>query len=73
MYSKQYSAFIFEWIFFVLAGNKDTHERLNEYEFEIKPGPTTDYGVSCPVSDRCIIVPLVLIVSSSFLQDATME
>ena len=30
----------------MLAGNDDIHKSLDE--FEIRPDPTTDYGVSCP-------------------------
>ena len=33
-------------IFFKLAGNKDMHNILNEFEF--RPDWTADYGVSCP-------------------------
>ena len=33
-------------IFFKLAGNKDMHNIMNEFEF--RPGRITDYGVSCP-------------------------
>ena len=33
-------------IFFKLAGNKDMHNIMNEFEFW--PDWTTDYGVSCP-------------------------
>ena len=33
-------------IFFKLAGNKDMHNIMNE--FELRPDWTTDYGVSCP-------------------------
>ena len=33
-------------ILFILAGNDDMHESLEE--FEIRPDPTTDCGVSCP-------------------------
>ena len=33
-------------IFFKLAGNKDMHNIMNEFEFW--PDPTTDSGVSCP-------------------------
>ena len=36
----------FDWILFILAGNDDMHESLDE--FEIWPDWTTDYGVSCP-------------------------
>ena len=35
-----------DWILFILAGNDDMHESLDE--FEIWPDSTTDYGVSCP-------------------------
>ena len=35
-----------DWILFILAGNDDMHESLDE--FEICPDSTTDYGVSCP-------------------------
>ena len=27
------SAFIFDWIFFILAGNKDNHKSLEEFDF----------------------------------------
>ena len=37
---------VFYPILFILAGNDDMHESLEE--FEIQPDPTTDYGVSCP-------------------------
>ena len=37
---------VFDWILFILAGNDDMHESLDE--FEIRPDSTTDYGVSCP-------------------------
>ena len=33
-------------IFFKLAGIKDMHNIMNEFEF--RPDQTTDYGVSCP-------------------------
>ena len=33
-------------IVFILAGNNDMHEGLDE--FDIWPDSTTDYGVSCP-------------------------
>ena len=33
-------------IFFKLAGNKDMHKIMNEFEF--RPDRTTDCGVSCP-------------------------
>ena len=36
----------FDRILFILAGNYDIHRSL--HEFEIRPDPTTDNGVSCP-------------------------
>ena len=33
-------------IFFKLAGTKDMHNIMNEFEF--RPDRTTDYGGSCP-------------------------
>ena len=36
----------FKWIFFILAGNKDNHESLDEYEFP--PDSTTAIAVSSP-------------------------
>ena len=38
------SAFIVDWIFFILTDNKDIFKIL--YEFEIWPNPITDSGVS---------------------------
>ena len=40
------SAFIFDQIFFILAGNEDIHNISDE--FEIRPDQNKDYGVSCP-------------------------
>ena len=37
---------VFYPILFILAGNDDIHESLEE--FEIWPDPTIDCGVSCP-------------------------
>ena len=37
---------VFDRIHFILAGNDDIHESLDE--FEIWPDSTTDFGVSCP-------------------------
>ena len=36
----------FDRILFILAGNDDMHESLDE--FEIWPDSTMDYGVRCP-------------------------
>ena len=40
------SAFIFHWIFFILAGNKDNYNISNGFEFQ--PDVASDCGVSCP-------------------------
>ena len=40
------SAYIFDSIFFILAGNKDSHKISDE--FEIRVDSTIDCGVSCP-------------------------
>ena len=37
-------------IFFKLAGNKDMHNIMNEFEF--RPDQTIDYGVSCPWASK---------------------
>ena len=37
-------------IFFKLAGNKDMHNIMNEFEFRLDR--TTDYGVSCPWASK---------------------
>ena len=38
--------FVFDWIFFILAGNENMHKIFDEFELQLDP--TTDYGVSCP-------------------------
>ena len=37
---------VFDWIFFILAGNDDIHKSLSE--FDIWPDRTKDCGVGCP-------------------------
>ena len=39
-----------------LAGNEDMHNILNEFEF--RPDPTTDCGVSCPWASEKIPIDL---------------
>ena len=63
---------VFQWIFFILAGNKNNYN--SSYEFKFRPDPTSDCGVSCPLvfekSIFCIVAtlaPAILIGSSSFL------
>ena len=43
---EHYSAYIFDRIFFILAGNEDSHKISDE--FEIRVDSTLDCGVSCP-------------------------
>ena len=43
-------------ILFILAGNDDMHESWEE--FEIRPDPTTDCGVSCPLVSGKISIGL---------------
>ena len=43
---KHSNAFIFGWIFIILAGIKDNYKSLNEVDFW--PHLTTNYRVSCP-------------------------
>ena len=50
-------AFICDLVFFILAGDKDMHESLDEFEFWPDPTtdygvPTTDYGVSCSLMSQ---------------------
>ena len=35
-----------DWIFYILAGNKDNHKSLDEIEFKVEP--TSDCGVYFP-------------------------
>ena len=43
-------------ILFIVAGNDDMHE--SSEEFEIRPDPTTDCGVSCPWASEKIPIDL---------------
>ena len=45
-YCDHSSAFNFEWIFLILAYNKDHSKSLDEFEF--RQDSITDFGVSCP-------------------------
>ena len=45
------SAFIFEWTFFILAGNKDIYKSLDDFKF--LPNSTTDYRVEC-LKNQCL-------------------
>ena len=47
---------VFYPIFFILAGNDEMHE--SSQEFEIRPDPTTDCGVSCPLASEKIPIDL---------------
>ena len=46
-YCEHYIAFIFYWIVFILAGNKDMHISLDEFEFQPDPNTVIDYKVTC--------------------------
>ena len=41
---------VFDPILFILAGNEDMYKISDEFEF--RPDPTTDYGVSCPWASK---------------------
>ena len=43
-------------IHFILACNDDMHE--SSQEFEIRPDPITDCGVSCPLASEKILIDL---------------
>ena len=69
------SIFVFQWIFFILAGKKDNYNISDEFEFW--PDPTSDCAcaVSCPLvfekSVFCVVATLTTLFfsgSSSFLQ-----
>ena len=64
-------AFIFKMIFFILAGNEDMRESLDEFEF--RQYPTTYYGVSCPWAseNQCIIYNVVNTLAPSFLIESS--
>ena len=47
---------IFDWIIFILAGNKDNHKVSDG--FEIRLDQTSDYGVSCPLGSGKIPIDL---------------
>ena len=66
------SIFVFQWIFCILAGNKDNYNISDEFEF--RPDPTSDCGVSFPCvfkkSMFCVVATLASLFfsgSSSFL------
>ena len=44
--SLKFGLAVFDWIHFILAGNDDIHNSLDE--FETQPDLITDYRVSCP-------------------------
>ena len=48
--------YFFYPIFFILAGNDDMHESLEEFEF--RPDLNTDCGVSCPLASEKIPIDL---------------
>ena len=40
------SSFIFDWIFFILAGNEENYKSLDKFEF--RQNSAADFGVICP-------------------------
>ena len=40
------SSFIFDWIFFIFAGNADNYKSVDEFEFG--QNSAADFGLSCP-------------------------
>ena len=67
------SSFIFDRIFFILAGNENFHNISDV--FEIRPDQTKDCGVICPCASEKLmynvvntLAPLFLIGSSSYWQ-----
>ena len=55
---------VFDWILFILTGNDDIHKSL--HEFEIRPDPTTDHGVTYRLASKNLMLPLFL---SFYLSD----
>ena len=71
--SSKLGACIFDWIFFILAGNEDIHESLDEFKF--RPDTDTNTRVICPCASEKLLynvvstlAPSFLIGSSSYLQ-----
>ena len=58
------SSFIFDWIFFILAGNKDNFKSLDEFEFG--QNSDADFGVSCPCASEKTSYNLVSTLALSF-------
>ena len=50
------SSFIFDRIFFILAGKEDNHNISEEFEFQ--PDSTKDCEVSCPLASEKIPIDL---------------
>ena len=42
------SFLIFDWIFLILAGNKDSHKSLDEFKSKVEP--TSACEVNCPLA-----------------------
>ena len=58
-------AIFYDWIFFILAGYKDMHESLDEFEFQ--PDTTADSWVICPVASKILMFNVVTTLAPSFL------
>ena len=59
------SAFIFGWIFFILAGNMPIHKSLDELEF--REDFFSNFGVSCPWASEKSMNNIVTTLVASFL------
>ena len=59
--------FVFQWIFFILAGHKNNYNISKEVEF--RPDPTSDCGVSCPLVFEKSIFRIVATLAPSSWSD----
>ena len=60
-----FSALIFRWIFFILAGNKTNYKSLDEFEF--LQYSITDFWVSCPWAYEKSLKNVVITLALSYL------
>ena len=61
---------VVNWIFFILAVNKDMHESLDEFEF--RQDPTPDKRVSCPWASEKSMYNVVNTIAPSFLIESSL-
>ena len=65
----QLSAFIFEYILFILADKKDNYKSLDEFEFHLDL--IFYYRVSCPWASKKVIDTVVTTLAPSFLMGSS--